>query len=274
MTAGAVPLADAPALRPAALRTRAVRTALAAALVGLVAAAAVSSRHPRLSEVAFLPDRATAIVVLDLSASISTDTFQRIEATLAQLSHSNRRFGLVIFSGTAYEALPPGTPGRELASYERFFRLTQPAPGYAPAFPQNPWTERFSAGTSISSGLDLARAIILRRHLGHPTVVLVSDLDDDPGDVPRVVAAALSYQRLGIPIHVVGLNPSGENQRLFERLAGPRGSFSQAVLPGQEPGAHARAGFPVALAIVAGFVAMLLAANELWGARLRWGAAA
>jgi hypothetical protein len=246
---------------------------LAAALLGLLAAAALSVRHPRLTELTFLPDRATAIVVLDLSASISTDTFQRIDATLAQLARSDRRFGLVVFSGVAYEALPPGTPAHELASYERFFRLEQPAPGFAPAFPTNPWTAQFSAGTSISSGLDLARAIILRRHLGHPTVVLVSDLDDDPGDVPRVVAAALSYQRLGIPIHVVGLNPSPQDQRLFQRLAGPGGSFSQAPLPGHEPGAHARAGFPTTLVIVAALIALLLAANELWGARLRWAVA-
>jgi len=273
LTTASIPLADAPALRPAALRTLIVRAALALALVGLVAAAALVSRHPKLGGLTFLPSQARAIVVLDLSASISTDTFQRIEATLTELSRSRRRFGLVLFSGTAYEALPPGSPARELASYERFFRVVQPGPGYAPSFPPNPWAQSFSAGTSISSGLELARAIVRRGHLGRPAVVLVSDLDDDPGDVPRVTQAALSLQRLGIAIHVVGLNPSPQNARFFQRLVGPQGSVTQSPSPGNARSANASTSFPVTLAVVAALVALLLAANELWGARLRWGAA-
>ena len=274
MTTASIPLADAPALRPAALRTIVVRAVLAVALVGLVAAAALVSRHPKLGGLTFLPRQARAIVVLDLSASISTDTFQRIDATLTELSRSRRRFGLVLFSGTAYEALPPGTPARELASYERFFRVVQPAPGYAPSFPPNPWAQSFSAGTSISSGLELARTIILRGHLGRPAIVLVSDLDDDPGDVTRVTLVALSLQRLGIAIHVVGLNPSPQNARFFQRLVGPRGSVTQSPSPGRARSANASTPFPVTLAVLAALVALLLAANELWGARLRWGVAA
>ena len=40
----------------------------------------------------------------------------------------------------------------------------------------------------------------------HPAVLLVSDLDDDSGDVDRVSQAAIAYRRAGIPLHVVGLN--------------------------------------------------------------------
>jgi hypothetical protein len=270
VTTTSIPLADAPALRPAALRTLVVRVALGVALVALVAAAALVSRKPRPTDVAFLPSSAQAIVVLDLSASISTDTFQRIEATLTQLARSNRRFGLIVFSGTAYEALPPGTPARELGSYVRFFRVVQPAPGYAPTFPDNPWAATFSAGTSISNALDLARAIVRRNHLGHPAVVLVSDLDDDPGDVLRVTFAAAALQRLGIAIHIVGLNPSPKDAAFFARLVGPHGSLTQASLSPGSRGANAHASFPIALAVAAALLALLLGANELWTARLRW----
>jgi hypothetical protein len=101
----------------------------------------------------------------------------------------------------------------------------------------------------------------------------VSDLDDDPGDVPRVTLVALSLQRLGIPIHVVGLNPSPQNARFFRRLVGPQGSVTESPSPGHARSASASTSFPVALAVVAALVALLLAANELWGARLRWGVA-
>ena len=54
------------------------------------------------------------LVVLDLSASISTDTYARIGATLDELADTGGRYGLIVFSDTAYLALPPGTPAAEL----------------------------------------------------------------------------------------------------------------------------------------------------------------
>ena len=104
-----IPLADAGALRPAATRTLLVRIALAATLAGLVVAAALVSRHPHTETIVTLPAHSSAIVVLDVSASISADTYSRIGATLSSLARSDGRYGLVVFSDQAYEALPPGT---------------------------------------------------------------------------------------------------------------------------------------------------------------------
>ena len=70
----AIPVADAPALRPPARRTLVIRVALAAALGGLVLAAVVVSRHPHTETIVALPPHSSAIVVLDVSASISADT--------------------------------------------------------------------------------------------------------------------------------------------------------------------------------------------------------
>ena len=101
----------------------------------------------------------TAIAVVDVSASISWDTYARI-ALDARTGYgtSGGRAGLVLFSDTAYQALPPGTPVSELRGFERFFVSGQAAGarGSQPQPPRSPWTETFSAGTRISTGLSLA----------------------------------------------------------------------------------------------------------------------
>ena len=97
-----IPLADSAALRPAARRTLAIRIALAAALAGLIVAIVVVSRHPHTQTIVTLPAHSSAIVVLDVSASISADTYSRIGATLSSLARSGGRYGLVVFSDQAY----------------------------------------------------------------------------------------------------------------------------------------------------------------------------
>ena len=77
-----IPLSDAGLLRPAANRTLVVRATLGGALVALVIAFALVSRHPGTQTIVTLPAHSSAIVVLDVSASISADTYARIGATL------------------------------------------------------------------------------------------------------------------------------------------------------------------------------------------------
>src|SRR5205085_5290984 len=74
----AIPLADAPALRAPARRTFAVRATLAAVAIGATVAFLLDSRHPQTRTVVALPRDASTVILLDLSASISTDTYARI----------------------------------------------------------------------------------------------------------------------------------------------------------------------------------------------------
>ena len=266
----AIPLAGAAALRPVARRTIAVRAAFAAALVAAVLAAAVVARHPHTRTLVSLPTDASAIVVLDLSASISADTYSRIGTTLSSLAHTRSRYGLVVFSGDAYEALPPGTPAADLAPLVRYFTLPeQTAPGFAPTFPRNPWQSSFSAGTKISRGLELAHALAVEPGSGRPAVILVSDLEDDPQDLHRVVSIAGTYSRDRVPLRIVGLNPSPQDAALFERLAGG-GPITQvgAVAPGPPLGNSTP--YPRTLVLLALAAAAALAAHALWGPRLEW----
>jgi hypothetical protein len=268
-----IPLADAPSLRRPWRRTAAVRAALAGLLLALVLITAALSSRPASRPLRFLPQSSNGIVVLDLSASISSDTFDRIGETLRELAATHGRYGLVLFSDVAYQALPPGTPSSELLPYARYFTVPkQGAPGLSPAPPANPWTSSFSAGTRISAGLGLALQVIRRQHLERPGVILVSDLDDDPGDAGNVASTIAAYRHAGIQLRIVALNPSPQDQRLYEQLLGAATHITQAHLA-SAPRAAGHAPFPTALALLALAVALALACNELYGARLTWGAA-
>jgi hypothetical protein len=270
----AIPLADAHSFAPAARRTQLVRAALVALVLSALVAGVTAARSPHSQTIVPLPSNADTIVVLDLSASIGSDTFSRIGATLSALARSHDRYGLVVFSGEAYEALPPGTPAADLAPLVRFFIPRQAAPGFAATYPQNPWSSTFSGGTEISSGLELAHTLATSGGARRPAVVLVSDLDDDPGDLVRVSSIALAYRRDGIPLRIVGLNPSNADAAFFRQLLGRSTPIvdSGAAIAGPQPRNHTP--FPwlfVALVIAA---AAALAAHELWTARLEWEPAA
>ncbi len=272
MTPRAIPFADVRSLLRLARRTTLVRTAAAVVLVALTVAAVLLGRHPEVRESTVLPKRSNGIVVLDLSASISPDTYARIEATLRELTDSGGRYGLVVFSDTAYEAIPPGTPSEALRPLLRYFTLRAASTeGFLPTFPANPWANSFSAGTKISSGLELARGVIIDEALAEkPAVLLVSDLENDPSDVPRVTSLALAYRRDGIPLDVVALNPAPGDEQLYRRLVRGWGSYTPARLRGEQTAGSSRGSFPLGLATIALAVALLLGAYELWSARLTW----
>jgi len=266
----AIPLADAPALRLSARRTFAVRTVLAAIGVAAVVVFLLASRHPHTQTIVPLPAHADTVLVLDLSASISSDTFSRIGGTLAALSRTGGRFGLVVFSDEAYEALPPGTRAADLAPLVRYFTLPpQSHPGFAPTFPANPWENTFSGGTRISAGMELAHAIAAS---GHPpaTVVLVSDLDDNPSDLTKLESVLLAYRRDRVPVRIVGLNPSPQDTEFFQRVLNPSPVVVQAPTLAQAP-PHETTPFPWTLVALGLAAAVALAARALWAPRLDWG---
>jgi hypothetical protein len=267
---GRIPFADIAELRPAWRRTVVIRGALVVALVALLAVAALLASRPTSHPLRFLPRASNGIVVLDLSASISSDTFNRIGETLDELAATNGRYGLVVFSDVAYQALPPGTPSSQLLPFARYFRVPdQTTPGLGPQFPTNPWTNPFSAGTRISAGLGLALNVIHTQRLSHPGVILISDLDDDPGDLENLASSALAYRQQGIDIRIVALNPAPQDEQLFGKLLGDASHITQAHLPGDRTSTTS-SHFPTALALLAVVIALALAANELFSPRLTW----
>ena len=266
----AIELSDFKSFAAAARRSRWTRLALAAALVAItLAILAAVPRHATRAD-ALVPQRANGVVVVDVSASISWETYARIATTLQRLRREGGDAGLVLFSDTAYQALPPGTPVAELGPFERFFRVAPPTtPGLQPQPPRSPWTSSFSAGTRISTGLSLALDVLQRDHVARPLVILVSDLDDDAGDLESLTSVALAYRKLGIPIRVVGLNPSPEDARYVQRLLPKGGQIVGAGLPGERQ-AGAVGGVPQKIVILGVLLAGVLAAFLVATDRVRW----
>ena len=252
-----IPYGELEAVSALTRRTRALRALLALAALAAAVGVVVLGRGDARSA-ALLPPGSDGLVVLDLSASISTDTYARIGTTLDRLAGSGGRYGLIVFSDTAYLALPPGTPARELGAFARRFDVPARTGGTL-AVPTSPWTDSFSAGTKISTGLQLALDTIRARRLGRPAVLLVSDLDDDAADLERLAGTALVYQRLGIPVRVVSLNASPEDERYVARLLRRPTDLSVATLPGADSGGgHGTVRLSLFLAALAAAAALAL----------------
>ena len=259
-----IPFGELVAVASLTRRTLVLRVVLGLVAVGAAAAVVVLGRGEAAPPV-LLPPGSDGIVVLDLSASISSDTYARIGATLERLAGSGGRYGLIVFSDTAYVALPPGAPAAELRAYADRFDVPPPSTG-AITVPTNPWTGSFSAGTKISTGLQLALDTIRAERLVRPGVLLVSDLDDDVGDRERLTSTALAFRRAGIPVRVVGLNPSPEDARYVERLLSRSGDLSPAALPDEDQVGGGR--LRVSLLVAALAAAAALALRELFLTRL------
>lgn len=266
-----LPLADPGALWTAAPRTTLLRLGLALVIGALVAASVV---------VAAGPDRAaggaaaagTTVLVADFSSSISPEAYDRMAAVLRALARPDRRVGLVAFSDTAYEMLPPGTRGDELRPLVRYFgaRRAGKLQAAEALVADTPWSGSFSSGTRISAGLRLARLAIERDRVRNATVVLLSDLEDPRPDLALVTREAARYRERGIRLRVVPLAAIPANRSLFFPLLAPAAAAIEApegpVRVEEPPSGR----FPTSLVLVVAALLLVLAANEHLCRPLRW----
>ena len=291
----AIPLADIRGLIDPARRTAVIRWLLAAGLVVSVGAAALLAQRPASSEITLAQGGRSGVVALDMSASIGSAR-RRITEPFEYLADTGQDFGLVLFSGTAYEAAPPGTSGAELRGFLKALspfddvcvvQERSPCPPHtrrvSPDSPEaeriqqeseTPWTDNFRGGTTISSGLVLARQMLERHDMKDRGVLLISDLDDSGLDVPALTRELITYRREKIPINIVALSPFEEDRFFFERLVGPdafvdRADLAPSRLVDERQRAE-RAGVPEGLAVLALVLLGLLALNEHFCGRLAW----
>ena len=131
-----------------ARRTRVVRLGLAGALVACHRCSPSRSCHDA-DERRFLPgDERRDRRARPLDERPALDLRPDPRAAAGTSSTSSRRFGVVLFSDVAYEALPPATPARELRTFVRFFRS-----GYR-------YDEDGNAAPAVAVG-----AVVLGRHV-------------------------------------------------------------------------------------------------------------
>ena len=256
---------DVSALRSVVGRTNALRLVLAGTAIALLLTAAASARDPATSERALIPQDRVGVVVLDLSLSITDTDYDVIRRTLRRIVAEKASIGLVVFSDVPYELLPPGTPAQEL---KPFLRLLI-APRLGPV--QNPWTQTFRAGTRISVALDLAKSILERDEIASGSILLVSDLETAPEDVPALARTVAGINRSGIRLRIVPLAPSSDAVSLFgglleeDALAG----FAQQGQGAERPDAgSAGVELPTELLVLGALIFLFLAAHERFAGRL------
>jgi hypothetical protein len=272
-------------------RTLLVRLALAALAVGLLAAAFLVSRDLQALPTTYFATGSGGIVVLDLSSSVDQQKAQRAQRVIRSMAETEGRIGLVVFSDTAYEMLPPDTRSEELRPILRFFEA--PPGGFRrPGFggrggggtpttqqgsEQSPWSLSFRGGTKISTGLAEARAIIHREGDPSLSVLLLSDLDNSGFDSSALTEEVSAYEREGLRLRVIPLFPAAEDRDFFERVVGKDAVLDRAELVRNTTVKESLTlvgSSPWTLVLIgAGFLG-LLAANERFGARLVWGRAA
>ncbi len=272
-------------------RTRWVRLGLAAAAVALLAAAFGFARDLHALPTSYFASGSGGIVVLDLSTSVDAQKSQRVQRVLQSFAETEGRIGLIVFSDSAYEMLPPDTRSEELRPMLRFF--DQGPVGFAQRFggrrgggnagpPQrpreeSPWSLSFRGGTRISTGLAEARAVIAREGNPDLSVLLLSDLDDSGFDTTALTEELVAYDADGIRLRVVPLFPAAEDRRLFTQIAGKNVLVDRPELL-RNTTVRERltlvGSSPWALVCVGAALLGLVALNERWCARLAWGRSA
>ncbi len=256
---------DVGAFRRVIGRTGLIRLVLAGSALALVLAAAASARDPAASGKALIaPDR-VGVVIVDLSLSITDEDLVVVRRTFRRLVAEDATIGLVVFSDAPYEMLPPGVPGSELKPMLRL--LVGPRLGPI----RNPWTQTFRAGTRISAALELARSMLERDQVAKGSILLVSDLETAPDDVPALVRKIAEIEKDGIELGVVPLNPSSDAVALFSGHIDKQAltAFATQAPDAEQPDAgSAGVETPIAL-LVLGFLAFLvLAVHERFSSRL------
>lgn len=246
----------------AARRTWILRLTLAGAATALLVAAAASARDLEAREQSLLPSGTTGVVVVDLSLSIADEDYDVVRRAFRRLVAEDSSIGLVVFSDVPYELLPPGTPASELRP---ILRLLVP-PKLGP--PVNPWTQTFRAGTRVSAALELARAMLERDRVRSGSILLVSDLETAPDDVPALSRTIEGLRRSDIELRVVALAPSSDARRLFAGLLEESTFDAPSASDEPAPASEATSRLPTTFVLLGAFFFLALAAYEYFGGRL------
>jgi hypothetical protein len=246
----------------AALRTNAIRIVLLAGTLLLLGLTASTARGNEVSGKPLLAGGGASVVVLDLSLSIGPKDYEGIRKALRRLIDDRARVGLVIFSDVPYELMPPGTPAAELRPLLRLLAPRKKGP-------LNPWSAGFSAGTQISSAMEMARTMIVHSGAKHGNVLLVSDLIDSPDDSAQLARTLRNMQQESIRVRAVALSPLPTGTAIFGGLLGKKALISPEKLStGHDPIQRGGAPLPTGLVVLAGLLLVLLAAHELFAGRL------
>jgi hypothetical protein len=119
--------------------------------------------------------------------------------------------------------------------------------------------------------LELARSVLERDRVAAGSILLVSDLETAPDDVPALSQTISEITRAGIDLGVVPLAPSSDALNLFSGLLSDDAlaGFAEQAPDATRPDAgSAGVGLPVSLLLLGALAFLALAAHERFAARL------
>ncbi|HLX32645.1 MAG TPA: VWA domain-containing protein [Gaiellaceae bacterium] len=166
------------------------------------------------------------VLVIDLSGSITTQGDLMIARTLDGFHDypPDRRAAVVYFSSSAALASPPSSPAADLSGLSRFFAPTT-------SRMRGPWAGSFDGGTVISRAIALATRVLKNAQARHGRVILLSDLQDNPKDLPRLHDQLALLQQAGAQFELLPLPPTRGSPISLAQLSAPyRAVFGDHII--------------------------------------------
>ncbi len=166
------------------------------------------------------------VLVIDLSGSITTRGNLMIARTLDGFHNypPDRRAAIVYFSSSAALASPPSSPAADLAGLARFFAPSK-------SRKRGAWAGSFDGGTVISRAIALARRVLKRAQARHGRVVLLSDLQDNPKDLPQLHRQLVLLERAHARFDLLPLPPTRGSAISVAQLSAPyRAVFGDHII--------------------------------------------
>ena len=128
-----------------------------------------------------------------------------------------------------YELLPPGTPPTELRPIIRL--LTPNAGGKVSA----PGRTRSAAARGSRPRSSSRKDMLVGDRVKDGSILLVSDLETAPDDVPATAKVLRTIQQVGIPVHLLALGPSSDARRSSAASSAPARSRRSPRVPSARP---------------------------------------
>ena len=133
-----------------------------------------------------------------------------------------------------------------------------------------PWSDVFRSGTAISKALQLAQDMLEGDNVKNGTILLISDLETSPDDVPATARVLRSIKQAGTPVQLLALGPSSDARALFGGILGPDAftPFVERPDETQDPPPPVRRSLPVLLLALGALFLVALALHERYAGRL------
>jgi hypothetical protein len=96
---------------------------------------------------------------------------------------------------------------------------------------RGPWAASFDGGTVISHAIALAQRVLKRAQARHGRVVLLSDLQDNPKDLPHLHSKLVELAQTGARFELLPLPPTRGSPLSLSQLSAPyRAVFGDHII--------------------------------------------